>query len=484
MNTTPQQILDIEDALVSDANPARTDGPLDYERCARLHNYLVAYGWMARHGQREEPDLEALSSRPFYFADEDTDAVRARLDPSLNSFLDLIYAPADGFFYWVNNVVMMLADEYFFEEENDLQDKERFVVIYDTSPELGSHCVGVVYDQQRHRAAFPMTLENSDSVMPIDEHDEMWFPLETILSNWIYMLRIGKVTAGSPEIEAPEEVARSTIGLWSWLAYCPAQVDSTVAAMDRYTAAIEARMPPGSHLPVSRDTPLFTDAELDAASVPKECFIRSVLTRVKTPRFKTIAPGLEVPHDAPAFAARQRFTAVPRDEEEWGKNIPPVLIFAATDTNPTRTVNFNQEIRWLFFGPDDDIPFSNDHDPIPTGLYSESVRRRQYDSEEAGFRLLLPFGLRPDFCDENGARMSDGKLVTSGSVTELFQHGVFHPFGGERRAQRLERLMDRWWELVESGVWTVGRDGVEGEIDQFQDADRGAWMDYWIAPDW
>jgi hypothetical protein len=35
MNTTPEQILDLEDAL-------------DFQRCARLHNYLVAYAYMAR----------------------------------------------------------------------------------------------------------------------------------------------------------------------------------------------------------------------------------------------------------------------------------------------------------------------------------------------------------------------------------------------------------------------------------------------------
>lgn len=161
--------------------------------------------------------------------------------------------------------------------------------------------------------------------------------------------------------------------------------------------------------------------------------------------------------------------------------IPSVLIFVAADSS--RTIDFNQEIRWLFFTSDDHVPYSN-HDPIPAGLYSESVRRGSYDIAEEGFRLLLPFRLRPDPRDEQAARRSDGSLVTPGSVTELFQHGDFHPFGGEMWAQRLERLMDRWRELVESGVWTVGRDGVEGDIDQFQDADRGAWRDYWIAPDW
>lgn len=42
-------LLDMEDALVSATNPARTDGTFDYERRATQHNYLVAYGWMARH---------------------------------------------------------------------------------------------------------------------------------------------------------------------------------------------------------------------------------------------------------------------------------------------------------------------------------------------------------------------------------------------------------------------------------------------------
>lgn len=83
--------------------------------------------------------------------------------------------------------------------------------------------------------------------------------------------------------------------------------------------------------------------------------------------------------------------------------------------------------------------------------------------------------------------MSDGRLITPGSFTQLFQHGNFHPFGGEWRSQRLERLFRRWTELIENGVWTVGEDGVEGEIEKFGEADNdslGAWGDYWIAPDW
>ncbi|KAJ6018172.1 hypothetical protein N7451_001551 [Penicillium sp. IBT 35674x] len=480
MNSTPEQILDIEDALVSDENPPRYDGTLDYERCARLHNYLVAYGWMARHG-KDTHDLDALAREKWFWREpeENLQAIRERLIPSLNSFLDLIYDPEPRFFYWVGGLDMRLCDESLsYEdipyEDGELQGKERFVVIYGTAPEFGPHCLGVIYDQQLHRASFPMTRLNWESIDPMDGHEELWYPLETILSHWIYMIRLGRVVPGLPDDYSTN---RSQIGLWSWLPYCDAQVDSTVAAMEHYSAIVESRMPPSSQLPLPGFTPFFTNADLDAAAVPQDCFIRSLLTRVKTPRFKFIAPGLEVPHDKEAFAARQQFTNMPYEEG----SIPAVLLFTAS-----RTVNLNTEVRWLFNQAYEDGEISmSDGDPVSAGLYSEPVRRDDYDMEEAGFRLLLPFALRQYDHHEEGARMSDGSVVRPGSFTQLFQHG-FHPFGGEWRSQRLERLFKRWTELIESGVWTVGADGVEGSIDKFKDADNGnnTWRDYWIAPDW
>ncbi|KAJ5777260.1 hypothetical protein N7520_000506 [Penicillium odoratum] len=480
----PRDVFDIEDALVTDANPALDDYSLDYERCARLHNYLVAYGWMVRH-EWKRPDLDELANRPHRFCQE-FEAIRDRLHPSLNFFLELIYEPTQAVFYWVENLAMQLFDEYILElyDENGLEDMERFVVIYGTVAELGSHCVGVIYDQELHRAAFPPTLENFDSVFPMEEHWEMWWPLETILTHWIQLIRMGKVIAHGDENQTPEKVrlSRSQIGPWSWHSYCPEQVNGTVAAIDRYTAAIEARMPRGSLLRLSRDAPLFTNADLDTAYIPNECFIRSVLTRTMTPRFNSIAPGLAVPHDTAAFIDRQKFTTIPRDNI-GGEKIPPVLIFLHTDNS--QAVTFNEEIRWLFlpFTRSEEIPFDN-QDLIPAGLYSESVCRDEYDQEEGGFRLLLPGGLQSTHRDEEGARTSDGRLLTSGSFTVLFQHGIHHPFGGERRSQRLGRLINRWTELVESGVWRVGADGVDESIEKFQDADRGSWKDYWIEPSW
>lgn len=172
-------------------------------------------------------------------------------------------------------------------------------------------------------------------------------------------------------------------------------------------------MPADSLLPVTRT--LFTDTELDAASVPQECFIRSVLTRMNSPRFKFIAPRLKVPHDKEAFARRQNFTRLPFEEG----TIPAVLIFVASG----QTIDFNMELRGLFFKYvyNKDLPISIGA-PVFAGLYSEPTSRSYPDTEEVGFRLLLPFTLRPDIRDVDGARMSDSQLVRIGSFTELFQH--------------------------------------------------------------
>lgn len=202
---TVEQVLDIEDALVSDDNPACNDGTFDYERCARLHNYLVAYAWMARHG-RDTPDLDALAEEKRFFSDRNPnrDANRELLDPSLNSFLDMIYDPQPGLFYWIVGLAMEPCDETFCHEDNELEDegKARFVIIYNTTPDLCSHCLGVVYDQQLHRASFPLTIEASESVEPVDERGEFWFPLETILTHWIFLIRLGKVVAGLPDCDS------------------------------------------------------------------------------------------------------------------------------------------------------------------------------------------------------------------------------------------------------------------------------------------
>ncbi|RAO73359.1 uncharacterized protein BHQ10_009371 [Talaromyces amestolkiae] len=477
-----ESLIDIEDALVSPLNPARDDGTLDYERCARLHNYLVTYGWMARHGKGPH-ELDELLHRPKYLDNTRSNYPINRLHPAIIAFLNAVISPEydEGMCYFVGDLAVESADEFFIHEENHFENIDRFVKIYGTYYELGSQCLGLVYDQELHRAAVPLFIGSLDCIEPIADYEDLWMPLETILTNWIHMVHIGKVIASTTFDE--DSVEKLQNGMWRWQSYSPAQVDTAVAAMNRLLAAIETKMPPESLSSAHGDKPLFTDEDLDVASIPQHCFIRSFLTRVRTPCFKYIAPGLEVPHNAAAFSDRQKFTGLPYSPDDSGEDqyIPAVLIFASADSD--RTLSFNNEVKSLFFRYNDPVPYSEGY-PIPVGLYSEPVDRTCGNIAEEGFRLVLPFHQQPGRGSNDGARHSDGSLIGRQTFTRLFQHGIYYPFGGEHRAQRLERLLDRWRELVENGQWTVGRHGVEGVIDKFRDADGGAWRDYWIPPDW
>lgn len=220
---------------------------------------------------------------------------------------------------------------------------------------------------------------------------------------------------------------------WIWHSYGPPQVDSTVYSFHRLADAIESRMPSspgfGTTVPTTMDNlspspTLFSDEAFDAASVPKNCFIRSFLTKARRPAFTRVAPGLIIPADAEAFARIQRFTHR-RDQVQGqldardGTIVPPVLIFPAADGSATvRALEGDDRPPWpKYYQP-------GEEGPLAAGLYGEGVERRSVDSAEEGFRLVLPF----DLVGEH-ARTSDGAVV-EGGFASLFQHG-YKPFGGE-----------------------------------------------------
>ncbi|CAI7600757.1 unnamed protein product [Penicillium manginii] len=270
VNTTPQKVLGIEDALVSDENPA-------------------CNGWKALHKQ-DTPDLDALASEKWLFrqAGEEIASIRSRLIPPLNSFLDLIYESKHEFFYWVDSLVLMPCDEYVIDSEDRKLEKgkERFVLIYHTQDTLGSHNLGVIYDQQRNRLSFSMTTDNRESLEPIYEHEEMWLLLETIVTYWIRLVQIGKIVAGIPDKSSFDELGfptdRPQFNLLALLPYCDFQVESTITAMERYSDIIESRMSPDSLLSISSVHALPTDAELDAADVPNNGFTAMVESGIWT----------------------------------------------------------------------------------------------------------------------------------------------------------------------------------------------------------
>ena len=474
------QLPDVNGIFVAAENPSRTDlSGMDYERCAALHNYLVQYAWIA-----EGRPLAALhdSNTTFFTAHgAAAEVLRPQMHPSLAAFLDAAMLPPTdtpeppSFFFWASE--LSDPDVFFADEVSDLHDEPEYSLACLYLPNIGqggSSGGGLFYDQRRHCAAVFMHMDDYGYAMPIDAHRELWHPLETVLSNWIELIHLGKVTASPKDV--PSRFGSEKIGPWEWQPYGEAQVTSCISAWDRLCEAVEARISPAST--ATQQEPLLTTAALDAASVPDDCFARAFLSRARRPGFRYIAPGLALPPiDAREFAARQPFTRQLRNPHI----IPPICLLF--------TANYEPEVELSRASPFTVFRSGSDGSTlpswIPAGLYTESVDRTAYDNAEEGFHLFLPYTLRGKTGDVDvGARQSDGSFVRGEQVDELFQHG-YKPFGGDYyRPQRLERLLEHWTRMVHEGVWPVGLEGVEGNIDMFTEADGVRWREYVIPPSW
>lgn len=490
MGYTSHPLMDIRDSLVVPANPPRDDGNLDWERCAKLHNFLVALGWMAAMG-KETDDLDELMQpdkfnwfQVHHRENMWSNAYRdhSSMDRQLVDFLEAIIVPVGRdhpfFFHWVAGMPTPaeIHDHYIIQHFDDYtkQDKSAITLLYTMTLDMSREGVGIVYNRNIRKVAFVPTIYHSDLVTPASEHPERWFPLEFLLTHWIKLHVHEKITIGPPK-----SVRHRIHDVWRMQPYCSFQVENTIAAFERLVIAIDSRLPSEPRLPTVRKKYLLNNDDLDAAGAPEKCFVREFLTGAPVPRFKYIAPGLVVPHDRWAFITQQRFTrlAYEQNPEDGRIVIPPLLIFADKDGG---TVDFSGGYKGYNPNPfPKEMHLEPSDQSTPAGLYSESVVLDSSDMAEEGFRLLMPFQFDSSY---TGARLSDGALLPVGSVADLFQHGDF-ALGGMARAQRMERLFDWWRHLVEEGIWTVGDDGVEGTMDTFRDADRGKWKDYMIPLD-
>ncbi|KAL2192556.1 hypothetical protein P885DRAFT_72901 [Corynascus similis CBS 632.67] len=487
------QLPSIDDQLVTPNNPPRTDlDGMDYARCVALHNYLVDF-CLAADGRL---DPAAEGSRATYFSThgDAAEAVRPRLHASLAAFLAAARTFDVPLFYFVGGMPhpdWVDFDGLFANETADLEDEpqDSIVRLYFSHMEAcdGKSGGGMLYHQGRHLASFFVHPSDTECAFPVDEHPQSWHPLETILSNWIDLIRLGKVVV-SPTNE-PALYGSVKVGNWEWPPYGDGQVAGCVAAWNRLCDAIEVRRRQCRGTRVDNDNrpsePLLTSLAMDAAQIPDPSFARAFLGLAHRPRYiRRIAPGLSLPPtDAAAFATAQPFTHLPRSVPQWDGTdvegiVPPVYIFFSDAGAPQIDVSgWRSSFRSYWDDGHGKVPDGIAFPSlIPPGVYSECVIRSEPEATEEGFRLPLPFNLF-------GARFSSGDEIQNGAADELFQH-QFKPFGGDpNRPQRLERLLDHWANLVERGVWSIGPHGVEGSIDVFKDATMN-WADYTIPPSW
>ncbi|KAB8226930.1 uncharacterized protein BDW43DRAFT_317305 [Aspergillus alliaceus] len=106
-----------------------------------------------------------------------------------------------------------------------------------------------------------------------------------------------------------------------------------------------------------------------------------------------------------------------------------------------------------------------------------------------GCYLLLPFSIGEYgwACTSDNQQMGvapwDDVPESKGTHDDLYQPR-YNGFMGLRDVQ-LHKVLRNWASNIEDGHWEVGKDGVIGGIERFEEADTEEyWEKYWVPPSW
>jgi hypothetical protein len=145
---------DVRDQLVSNDNPARDEGDLDYERCAALHNAIVKHGWIA--SGRSLDDLQLTSC--WEANEEGWQADADRLQPSMIEFLKRAYntelpdtepwckdvSRHYKFFYCLEGLARPQAHEVYALLDDIGDSPGHYMTLYTPNEDMGSHAQGLM----------------------------------------------------------------------------------------------------------------------------------------------------------------------------------------------------------------------------------------------------------------------------------------------------------------------------------------------------
>ncbi|KAF1825884.1 uncharacterized protein K489DRAFT_386428 [Dissoconium aciculare CBS 342.82] len=410
---------------ITEENPIREDVEgLDYERCAALHNHIVERGWTERG--LNLADLDRTTWWDFHKGDNAFTKHVERLEPTVIAFLKLAW------------------DEFY--------DEHRYIALHHA---MGDTCIS-------HPLGLHLSIWDADVTM---NGRQPRVKFETVLETFLEMMDCGKIVAVSDSYRSQQERQDP----WIMPSYTEDDLKDSLAAFSALITAIEVRMP---------SPPRESDYEvglLDPAdkatfgTFPPRSFARRFLERARRPRFRYLAPGLQL-------AWSQPLASVTIEDDM----LRPILLFQSSELAHRDTADSMGRNSEFF-------PVSN----CPAGLFLTETKPYEWHPWEDGCMLLLPFTI-----GENGwARKSNGELMgehrqdegenpgRTPCSTDLFQlgHNVFI----RNHNVQLKNVLWLWTEMVEEGMWEVDSDGIKGGMEKWKEADTEEhWEDYVLPLDW
>lgn len=414
---------------------------MDVALCIELHNKIVDHALKALEGK-----TKAKKTRNWFKHYEDKGSERARdlipqelttffenidvVDPNLlsfNPFLRGVAAPPE------------LPGDRTKEPFQKQCKKKICAILYQAIDQEDSR--GLIIDLRSLKCYYLSSTETELS----DDWD--WQPLEFVLGKWWEMIKTGKyaIDASPESLETDPEYG--AIG-WTMMPYVASDVDEAVDAWDRYVNAIVRRLPEdvSKTLPATITRGWVDEAELEKLEV--KGFVRDFLTRARRPPsgISNVAPGLQILDDE-TLKGFGRILLQRKEEFEWvdpadmtfplclsSHRFPESALSAALEGLDFLRKQFLYDDRaGLYIRPSSDA------------LYSDSVA------------MITPYE-NPDY---------------TGDIFELRRRVFEYQKQGVCPYQpphdiRLVSVLKKWIQLLEDGGWTVGKDGVEGLIDDWE----------------
>lgn len=463
---------------ITEQHPVRNIDRLDHERCAILHNLIIARGW-----EQSGRSLQDLDRRTWWelhyssgttgslsFLGEDVVAFLKNAQTGHCSNVEDIHT-LHRYLIGLSVPDLLNANAMYAPEEDD-SNKRRFITLYQENPFLDTnHSLGLLYDQSTHRA---IHVESQDYCRVAQNGRQEWLPLEVILEAYLQMIDRQKIHAVGDDYEGDQERADP----WIMPSYTTSDLTDTIAAWNELIDAVEQRMGLEAQIADHRTLPkdLYGNINFSETSFASE-FINSA----RMPRFKHIAPGLRLP-------SKQPFTDTSLDEDEH--RLRPTLLLQSDllahqdiDRSP-----YGHSHPICNFRPDIEREVTS---ALPAGLYLTESEPNSMHPYEDGVKLLLPFTLGSNKC----ARRSDNSLVGEAVFeqgpeapnqprsSELYQSG-FNAYITSHDVQ-LRHVLVRWRDMVVQGKWQVDEEGVMGGIEKWKEADAEAtWKDYVLHRTW
>lgn len=419
----------------------------DPGRCAELYNRIIHIGFNGARrflcGERLQKSwFDAWSIHP----DVDASCWRDRLPQLLISFLDQIelVVDADG--------IPVINDALVYHVQSlsppprlkpaELDGLEDCVLLFRNNLGALPDSVGLVMDLSDFQVSY------IHDRLDWEENPE-WYDLQFVLEQLNAIIDVGKYRPG-PADSSLYDPYQAISNLWSVIPWNDWVLDQSVQAYDALIGAIEARLPGSQERPQRQSQPRPSIATPETLDPSINGFPRAFLLQAIKPTFKQIAPGLTVYDPA----------APP----------PPIEVYNLSYGDPEFRTPYHRELNGA--------PAVSDAVIVFPAIESE------YRQRQAGLwiypdvvcadtvKLALPFELSsfPRF---------DGERVLQRASTGLWgQSGLSYPFLVDH-GTRLVSLLRKWTQLVESGIWSVSEDGVEGGMEfyrQAEDQEKVEWF--------